>query len=49
MHDITRISTIFTISNGILKTPRDNYLFLIYKKLCGAELFAFSIYFLVIM
>ena len=25
MHDITRISTIFTISNGIAKTPRDNY------------------------
>ena len=25
MHDITRISTIFTISNGIAKTPRDNF------------------------
>ena len=25
MHDITRYYTIFTISNGVVKTPRDNF------------------------
>ena len=45
MHDITRISTIFTISNSVLKTRRDNYPFgiiSIYKKLCYAGLFVVS-------
>ena len=33
------ILTIFTISNSVVKTPRDNLLFLIYKELCYAGLF----------
>ena len=45
MHDITRYYTIFTISNGVAKTPRDNYsltaIVSIYKKLCDAGLFVF--------
>ena len=39
------IFTIFTISNGIAKTPRDNYplgIISIYKKLCIAGLFVLS-------
>ena len=35
------ILTIFTISNGILKTQRDNLLFLIYKNSASAGLFVF--------
>jgi len=35
----------FTISNGVLKIPRDNPLFLaIYKELCYAGLFVLAIY-----
>ena len=44
-HEITRYLTIFTISNGTAKTPRDKLLFLIYKKLCFGRAFCFAIYF----
>ena len=36
-----KILAMFTISNGVAKTPKDNLLFLIYKKLCYAGLFVF--------
>ena len=48
MHDITRYLTIFTISNGTLKTPRDKFLFLIYKKLCFGRAFCFVYTFLIV-
>ena len=35
------ILTIFTISNGTLKTPRDKLLFLIHKKLCYGRAFCY--------
>ena len=45
MHDITRISTIFTISNGGLKTPRDNFDFVEFQEALryGGVLFVISL------